>query len=360
MASDLSLGEFGALAEKIVLSGPIADCVWENAETLDIFRKHKGMIKTGVELTADNKWELKHKNAGTGGTWGGKGQVHELNPESIEDQAHLPTVELEETVAMYQKDLDDNETSTRNIANILVSRVESKTIKLSQTINQSFYNAGTNPLEPVGFQSSISSSGSYAGITRSTDAYWQSLVYSTGYATRTFTNLSTITDTTNYITNVLGNMKHAIQQRRGYGKVPNLKNYICLAPPGFLLAYQNAAKDYLTINYPGQKSVDLATETVSFSGVPIYADPDNESGTYAYVYMLPANGKDFQVLFGKQRGFKSQKNGIIGWSGWSHLVPRQSAYGGMLRLRMCVVNKIPGICGVMYCDGSTVGTVSIA
>ena len=359
MASDLSLGEFGALAEKIVLSGAIADCVWENAETLDVIRKHK-LHRTGVELTADNKWMLKHKNVGTGGTWGGRGQVHELNPESIEDQAHLPVVELEETVAMYQKDLDDNETSTRNIANILVSRVESATTKISNNINSTFYNDGTNPLEPVGFKSSISSSGSYAGITRSTDTYWQSLVYSTGASTRTFENLSDITDKVNYIRNVFGVFKHAVQQRRGYGVVPNLKNYICLAPPGFLLAFQNAIDNYLTVNYPGQKEVDLATETVKFSGVPIYADPDNESDTYAYIYLLPADGKNFQVLFGKQRGFTMQKNGIVGWSGWSKLTPRQSAFGGMLRLRMCVVNKVPGICGVMYCEGSTVSTVSIA
>jgi hypothetical protein len=348
----LNLDEFNVLTQNYVDDEEVYDQVFITTPTLEAFKK-AGMIQTGKTLNKYHDWPIKYKHLPEG-VWVARFHVHTLEAEDILDRAQLQTRYFESTISLAMQDLEENQDSPQKIADLLSEELNDKLEVLGGQINGDIYNDGSDPLAIIGLQKVISVDRSYAGIDSTSYPWWEPIVCSTSYTSRTYSALID-SNSAHHIRKVLKQATLLLQQY----KFP-LSDYMILAPFGFARAYDDASQDYLSINMAadGKKvDIDMASRAGTYAGVPIIADNDcpATSGGVAHVYFI--SKKYTRLALGKTYQGGTNK-GLFTFMGWEKQTPQQSSIAAMLRMRGVMYSKVPARLLDLQCDGTTINTIS--
>jgi hypothetical protein len=351
----LNLDEFNKLTINWTDRQKVYPQIFTVTPTLKAF-KANGMVKVNQPMGKYFDWRIKKEHL-PDAYWVSKGYVHPLITQDIFDSAIVQRKKLEGVLTLYMDDVDDNEMvdSGLKIANMMKEEFDDKLEVMGKQINTMIHGDNTNPLQPPGLRTIVSTSRSYGGIDSTSYTWWDPMVInSTGFGNYTYSALAD--PTSDYRITKL--MEKAVMTLGQYGFVPD--NYICIGPWAYKMAYGEYASTLISIQHPGEKgSVDLSVGQGTYAGIPIIGDADcyynDTSGGIANVYLLPKDS--VALLFGKSKFGKSSKD-LFTFHGWKEMDPQQSSYAAMLSARVVFYAKTPAATMLIKVDGDTVNTVA--
>lgn len=217
---------------------------------------------------------------------------------NILGQATLPPGEYYATVGFAKDELIMNKNKPEKIVDIFTTQMKNAESTLRYDIATDFYGDGSlvGGLQGVtGLQAAITTTGSYAGINRSTagNEYWKSNVNSTGY---TLAQLEDPTDA-GYMPRLLDNST----LNATHDESPNV--YI-MDKSGYAV-YKNISRDKLRID--SGSNADLGFPGVKLDGVTITFD---DFCTAGYIYGLNMNDWSMFVYPGANYDFDTEEGSI--------------------------------------------------
>ncbi len=141
---------------------------------------------------------------------------------------------------------------------------ENLTKTLRYEMNEMLFNAGTDPLQPVGLRAIVSTTGTYGSIARSGNTWWQGQVDST-------TEVLSIAD------------MDTIWERCSESPMEATSPDFCVTTQALFLKYAEDARQFFQIQ--NTRNWDLGFESLMYRGRPIFWDTHCPSG---HLFMLNA------------------------------------------------------------------------
>jgi hypothetical protein len=184
------------------------------------------------------------------------------------------------TCVITDKERAQNQ-NKHQILNLIKGKIQVLTESAGNYFNQMLWNAGTNPLEPVGLRSILATTGTIGGIARSSNSWWQANVDSTSEAL-------SITDMVS-IFNVCTHNK--------MGSNPDM----IITTRALYEKYEQLAQGFQQITQTG--TADLGFSHLQFKGVPLWFDDHCPSGHMAFL-----NSKFLKVVQHSDWKWKQKSN----------------------------------------------------
>mgnify|MGYP001618533046 CR=1 FL=1 len=230
--------------------------------------------------------------------WMGPYGTLDTSPQDILTAAQFNWRQIAGTVILTDLEQVQNKGKAK-MADLASLKLRNLMKSLRSRLNEAIFNAGTDPVAPVGFQAVFSTTGTYGGISRSANAWWRANVEATA-------------------------------EQLGLVRMRNMWNTCShnLEAPKFIVTTQTLyerleamASGIEEIQHPqNQGSADLGFEHLRFKGAPIFWDGDCNSGAMYYVnpeYVKLHCDKDweFRVLPTDRPGNQNLEIHKVAWFG---------------------------------------------
>jgi hypothetical protein len=158
-----------------VSKGKFADAIFEGLRTLQVLKERGGYVK--VDGGESVVVQLEYAQNATA-EWIGPYGTYDTNPQDILTAAQFNWRQLAGTVILTDEEEAKNSGHTR-LANLLEIKIKNLQKSLRTAMNTAIFNTGSDAQQPVGLEAAILTTGTYGGIARSGNSWWQANVEST-------------------------------------------------------------------------------------------------------------------------------------------------------------------------------------
>jgi hypothetical protein len=250
----------------------LADQIYVNTRLLSVLYKQPGFRKEqrgGEKITAPVRYQ---QNTNT--KWMNSTTQYSIAAQDPYDEAEFQWRMIGTTIPI----LEEYEVKCRAEYQIidLVETLQNDCVEsLKDSMNAMMFNDGSDGLAPVGLQAIVKTTGTYGGIPRSGNTWWQ----------------GTVNDTAEVFS--ISRMDSLFNTASANRTSPN----VFVTTTTLLEKYENDARQFININQ--LRNADLGFETVKYKGMPFFWDGDCPSGE---VYGL--NTKYLKLVCDPDREYK--------------------------------------------------------
>lgn len=237
-----------------VSRGKFADNVFDGLRTLQVIRDMGGEVE--VDGGESVVVQLEYAENATA-EWIGPYGTFNTNPQDILTAAQFNWKQVAGTVILTDEEAMKNSGSSR-LASLIDIKIKNLQKSLRTALNAALFSDGSDPLKPVGLEAAILTTGTYGGISRSANSWWQANVNGTA-AVLSVPNMVTLHN----------DCSHNLDWPKLYVTTQTLYE-----------KYEALAQAFQEISHPGTGGVaDLGFEHLRFKGRPLIWDDDVPSGT---------------------------------------------------------------------------------
>lgn len=239
--------------QNYITRGQFADNIYNGLRTLQVMIDMGGKVKEdgGEHMVV----QLEYAQNATA-QWIGPYGAYNTNPQDVFTAAQFNWKQVSGTVIFTDEEAVKNSGKSA-LVNLLEIKIKNLQKALRAAINTAIFSDGTDPLQPVGLEAIVSTTGTLGGIARSSNSWWRANVESTAEVLST-PRMNTMYNT---CTHNLDRPTAIVTTQSLYEK------------------YEALAQAFEQITYPGNAgAADIGFEHLRYKGVPIWWDADVPSG----------------------------------------------------------------------------------